>query len=89
MTEHNPFKIAQRQLDEAAEKLGLDEATHELLRWPQREFRFTLPVKMDNGSTKVFHGYRVTNNYSGLQSVELRVYLNIYSFRYYRRIIGY
>lgn len=58
----NPFKIAQRQLDEAAEKLGLDEATHELLRWPQREFRVTLPVKMDNGNTRVFHGYRVQYN---------------------------
>jgi len=39
----NPFEIAQRQLDEAAEKLGLDKATHELLRWPRREFRVTLP----------------------------------------------
>ena len=35
MPELNPFKIAQAQLDEAAAKLGLDEATHELLRWPQ------------------------------------------------------
>jgi len=64
MTELNPFKIAQRQLDEAAEKLGLDEATREFLRWPQREFRVTLPVRMDDGSTKVFHGYRVQYNSS-------------------------
>ena len=60
----NPFKIAQAQLDEAAEKLGLDEATSEFLRWPMREYRYTLPVKMDDGSTKVFHAYRVQYNSS-------------------------
>jgi glutamate dehydrogenase (NAD(P)+) len=58
----NPFKIAQQQLDEAARKLGLDKATHELLRWPMREYHFTLPVKMDNGQTRIFHGYRVQYN---------------------------
>jgi len=55
----NPFKIAQQQLDEAAERLGLDEATRELLRWPSREIWVTIPVKMDDGSTKIFHGFRV------------------------------
>ncbi|MBW1722309.1 MAG: Glu/Leu/Phe/Val dehydrogenase [Deltaproteobacteria bacterium] len=58
----NPFKIAQQQLDDAAEKLGLDAATHELLRWPMRELHFTMPVRMDDGSTKVFHGFRVQYN---------------------------
>ncbi len=62
MSEFNPFATAQEQLDEAAEKLGLDKATHDLLRWPQREFRVTIPVKMDNGRTRVFHGYRVQYN---------------------------
>ncbi|OGP65923.1 MAG: glutamate dehydrogenase, partial [Deltaproteobacteria bacterium RBG_13_53_10] len=46
----------------AAEHLGLDPATHELLRWPQRELKITLPVQMDNGSIKIFHGYRVQYN---------------------------
>lgn len=59
---HNPFKIAQRQLDEAAALLGLDEATHEALRWPMREIHFTIPVKLDNGKTRIFHGYRVQYN---------------------------
>ena len=54
MPELNPFKIAQAQLDVAAERLGLDPATHELLRWPQVEFRFTLPVEMDDGKVKIF-----------------------------------
>jgi glutamate dehydrogenase (NAD(P)+) len=58
----NPFRIAQQQLDEAAEQLGLDPATHELLRWPMHEIKVTLPVKMDDGSTKVFHAFRVQYN---------------------------
>ncbi len=62
MPEFNPFKIAQAQLDAAAARLGLDPATHELLRWPQIEFRFTLPVEMDDGKVRVFHGYRVQYN---------------------------
>ncbi len=63
MTEElNPFKIAQRQLDEAAEKLGLDDAMREFLRWPMREFVVTIPLKMDDGTTKIFRGYRVQHN---------------------------
>ncbi|MBN2388133.1 MAG: Glu/Leu/Phe/Val dehydrogenase [Anaerolineales bacterium] len=58
----NPFAMAQRQLDEAAALLQLDPAVHELLRWPLRELHVTLPVKMDDGSTKIFHGYRVQYN---------------------------
>jgi glutamate dehydrogenase (NAD(P)+) len=59
---NNPFLIAQRQLDEAAKHLRLDAAIHELLRWPLRELHVTLPVKMDDGSTRVFHGFRVQYN---------------------------
>ncbi|MEJ5365633.1 MAG: Glu/Leu/Phe/Val dehydrogenase [Desulfosoma sp.] len=63
MTERlNPFVMAQKQLDRAAEKLGLDEATHELLRWPMREYTFTMPVRMDDGTTKIFRGFRVQYN---------------------------
>jgi len=58
----NPFEMAQRQLDEAAELLQLDPAVHELLRWPLRELHVTLPVKMDDGTTKIFHGFRVQYN---------------------------
>ena len=60
----NPFKIAQEQLDAAAGRLGLDSATHELLRWPQRELTVTIPVQMDDGKIKVFHGYRVQYNFA-------------------------
>ncbi len=62
MAELNPFKIAQKQLDAAAATLGLDEATHQLLRWPQRELQVSFPVRMDDGSVRIFHGYRVQYN---------------------------
>ncbi|HYR03616.1 MAG TPA: Glu/Leu/Phe/Val dehydrogenase [Syntrophobacteria bacterium] len=58
----NPFQIAQQQLDTAAEKLGLDPATHELLRWPMHEIKMVLPVKMDDGSTRIFHAFRIQYN---------------------------
>ena len=60
--ELNPFAIAQKQLDDAAEILELDSATHQLLRWPLRELHVTMPVKMDDGSTEIFHGFRVQYN---------------------------
>jgi len=60
--ELNPFAIAQKQLDDAAAIIQLDPATHELLRWPLRELHVTLPVKMDDGSTQIFHGFRVQYN---------------------------
>ena len=59
MTDINPFVIAQRQIDEASAMLGLDPATHAFLREPMREFTFTIPLRMDDGSVKVFRGYRV------------------------------
>jgi len=62
LEELNPFAIAQKQLGQAAEIMGLDPATHELLRWPLRELHVTLPVRMDDGTTKVFHGFRVQYN---------------------------
>jgi len=63
MTEKlNPFEMAQRQLDEAAEILKLEPGIHALLREPLRELHVTLPVKMDDGSVKVFKGFRVQYN---------------------------
>lgn len=59
---YNPFKIAQAQLDEAAEILELEPAVHEFLRWPMRELHVTIPVKMDDGPTQIFHGFRVQYN---------------------------
>ncbi len=64
MQSYNSFTVAQQQIMEAAKILNLDDATIELLRWPQREFNFSLHVKMDNGKTKIFQGYRIQYNYA-------------------------
>lgn len=59
---YNPYVNAQAQFDSVAELIGLDEATRELLRQPMREYHFLIPVKMDDGTTQVFKGYRVQHN---------------------------
>ena len=58
----NPFEIAQRQFDEAAELLGLEPAMRAFLRQPMREFRVHIPVRMDDGAVEVFEGFRVQYN---------------------------
>ncbi|HAD07154.1 MAG TPA: glutamate dehydrogenase [Anaerolineaceae bacterium] len=58
----NAFEMAQRQFDHVAELLKLDPQVREILRWPLREFHFRIPVRMDDGSIKVFQGFRVQHN---------------------------
>jgi glutamate dehydrogenase (NAD(P)+) len=60
----NPFRIAQIQFDMAAEYLKLDPGLRQILRTPKRVMEVSIPVKMDNGQTKVFVGYRVQHNVS-------------------------
>jgi glutamate dehydrogenase (NAD(P)+) len=62
MTQENPFEISLRQLDNCAELLKLDPDVHETLRHPMRELHVTIPVRMDNGKTRVFQGFRVQYN---------------------------
>lgn len=59
---YNPYETAQAQFDKIAALIGLDEATRELLRQPIREYHFVIPVHMDDGSIKVFKGYRIQHN---------------------------
>ena len=54
--------MAQTQFDKVADRLELDEATRALLREPLREYHLSIPVRMDDGSTKVFRGFRVQHN---------------------------
>jgi glutamate dehydrogenase (NAD(P)+) len=58
----NAFAMAQAQFDKVAESLGLDQGTKDLLRQPMREYHFGLPVRMDDGTTRVFRGFRVQHN---------------------------
>ena len=58
----NPFEMAQKQFDAVADLLELDTPTRDLLRWPLREYHFSIPVRMDDGSVRVFRGYRCQHN---------------------------
>ena len=58
----NAFKMAQSQFDHVAGELNLDPQVAEILRWPTREFKFMIPVHMDDGRIRVFVGYRVQHS---------------------------
>ena len=60
--ELNPFKIAQAQLAEAAQVMKLDKAALDILMEPMRTYIFNIPVRMRDGSTRVFRGFRVQHN---------------------------
>lgn len=62
MAELNPFDIACEQLDDCAKILNLDEDVREMLKSPMRELHVSIPVRMDDGRTKVFKGFRVQYN---------------------------
>jgi len=62
VTAPNPYEAALRQLDVAAERLHLDPGIHEILKRPMRAFMVNIPVAMDDGSVRVFTGYRVQYN---------------------------
>ena len=58
----NSFEMAQTQFDRVAETLELDQATRDLLRSPLREYSFAIPVHLDDGTVRVFRGFRVQHN---------------------------
>lgn len=58
----NAFEMAQRQFDNVAELLKLDPQVRDILRWPLREFSFRIPVRMDDGTLRIFQGFRVQHN---------------------------
>ncbi|WP_409345264.1 Glu/Leu/Phe/Val family dehydrogenase [Paenibacillus sp. MBLB4367] len=58
----NPFQIAQKQIETAAALLNLPQHVVEILKRPMRVLSVTFPVKMDDGSVKVFEGYRSQHN---------------------------
>lgn len=63
MTEHiNLFENVNRQFDEAADILKMAPEFRDILKTPYREVSVALPIRMDDGSMKVFHGFRVQHN---------------------------
>jgi glutamate dehydrogenase (NAD(P)+) len=60
----NPFEIAQTYFKQAAERLGLDDGLRAILSTPKRILTVSIPVRMDDGTYKVFIGHRVAHNMS-------------------------
>lgn len=60
--EYNPCENAQAQFDNVADMLDLDSGLRALLREPMQEIHLNIPVKMDDGSTKVFKAFRIKHN---------------------------
>ncbi len=60
--ETNPYESMLARFDQAAKKLGLDPGLYEILKTPDRELTVSVPVLMDDGSFRVFKGYRVQHN---------------------------
>lgn len=60
--EINCFEIVQNLIDDCVDKLGLDRTVAEILREPQRVLSVSIPVQMDDGSIKVFKGFRSQHN---------------------------
>ncbi len=58
----NAFEMAQKQFDGVAKLLNLEPEVAEALRWPMREYTFRIPVRMDDGTLRIFQGYRVQHN---------------------------
>jgi glutamate dehydrogenase (NAD(P)+) len=59
---YNSFEMAQTQFDRIADLLDVEPSIRELLRHPLREYSFAVPVRMDDGSVRVFRGFRVQHN---------------------------
>jgi len=61
---YNPFENAQAQFYKVADMIDLSQGARDLLSRPMKEFHFTIPVKMDDGSTKVYQAFRMQHNYA-------------------------
>ena len=59
------YDTAVRQLQNAADRLGIDEGVYQQLSRPKRELTVNFPVEMDSGEVQVFTGYRVQHNLAG------------------------
>jgi glutamate dehydrogenase len=59
---NNPFESAQMQLEVAAKLADLDQNKVEQLKWPDRYVEVSIPVIMDDGSQRIFRGFRSQHN---------------------------
>ncbi|HVO77477.1 MAG TPA: Glu/Leu/Phe/Val dehydrogenase [Methanomassiliicoccales archaeon] len=64
MVAPNPYDTAKQQVDRVGKLIGLDPEVIELLKVPRRELGVNFPVRMDDGSMRMFKGYRVQHNFA-------------------------
>ena len=64
MAQYNPYDNFLSVLDKAAKAVGMKEEDYVLIKYPERELKVSVPVKMDDGSVRVFEGYRVQHSTS-------------------------
>lgn len=62
MEKYNPFDNFLKVLEEAARIAGIPEQEYDFLRYPERELKVSLPIHMDDGTFRVFEGYRVQHS---------------------------
>lgn len=65
MTEkYNPYNEVVKTIEEAANILGLHKEDYEAIKYPERELKVAIPVELEDGTIKVFEGYRVQHSTS-------------------------
>lgn len=62
--QYNPYDNFLSVLEKAAKAVGMKEEDYVLIKYPERELKVSVPVKMDDGSVRVFEGYRVQHSTS-------------------------
>lgn len=62
MGKYNPFDNVLKVVEQAATILGYEESDYEILKHPERELKVSVPVTMDDGSMKVYEGFRVQHS---------------------------
>lgn len=62
MAKYNPFDNFVAVMDKAAGVMGISEEDYLTFKYPERELKVALPVRMDDGSLKVFEGFRIQHS---------------------------
>ncbi|NLN97948.1 MAG: Glu/Leu/Phe/Val dehydrogenase [Eubacteriaceae bacterium] len=62
--QYNPYDQVLATVEQAASILGYDQSDYEILKYPERELKVSIPIIMDDGSVQVFQGYRVQHSTS-------------------------
>lgn len=61
---YNPYDNVLQVVQQAADILGYSDSDIEAIKYPERELKVSIPVRMDDGTTHVFQGYRIQHSTS-------------------------